>query len=290
MEKILITGATGLLGSSTIKYLLNKGVEAKNIYALVRDTKKAENLVEKGINLKIGNYDDYPSLVEAFKEIDKLFFVSGSEIPKRVAQHENIVKAAKEAKVKHIIYTSFQRKNETETSPIVTVAEAHLKTEDLLKNSGINYTIMKNNLYMDIIPMFIGNVLETGTIYQPAADGKVAFVLRDDIAEVAANILTTTGHKNKEYDITANEAYSYNDIAVMISEITGKTINYISPSVEEYTKILTDAGVPNEIIGMTVGFSLAQAQTELDQTANIFENLLGRKPVSLQEYLKKVYK
>ncbi|NLP58319.1 SDR family oxidoreductase [Lutibacter sp. B1] len=290
MEKILITGATGLLGSSTIKYLLNKGVEAKNIYALVRDTKKAENLVEKGINLKIGNYDDYPSLVEAFKEIDKLFFVSGSEIPKRVAQHENIVKAAKEAKVKHIIYTSFQRKNETETSPIVTVAEAHLKTEDLLKNSGINYTIMKNNLYMDIIPMFIGNVLETGTIYQPAADGKVAFVLRDDIAEVAANILTTTGHKNKEYDITANEAYSYNDIAVMISEITGKTINYISPSVEEYRKTLTDAGVPNEIIGMTIGFSLAQAQTELDQTANIFENLLGRKPVSLQEYLKKVYK
>lgn len=290
MSNLLITGATGHFGKAAIDFLLQKGIAANKISALARSVEKAQDLKAKGINVIIGNYDDYDSLVAAFKDIDKLLFVSSSNIANRVAQQENVVKAARESGVKHVIYTSFERKNETATSPIAFVAEAHLKTEKWLKESGLTYSILKNNLYADFIPVFIGDkILETGVVYLPAGEGKAGVAIRAEMAEAAANILTSTGHENKIYDITNTETYSYGDIAKYISEITGKKINYVSPSVDEYIKTLTDAGVPQEYSGMFSGFALAQAQGEFDITSTDLEKLLGRKPTSLKEYLKSVY-
>src|SRR5690606_12729824 len=120
-------------------------------------------LKAKGINLKIGDYDNYLSLVEAFKGVDKLLLVSSSDVANRTQQHENAVNAAKEVGVKHILYTSSERKNETETSPIYFLGKSHLETERLIKESGLTYTIFRNNLYLEALPMFFGEqVLETG--------------------------------------------------------------------------------------------------------------------------------
>ena len=130
---ILVTGATGHFGNAVIDFLLKKGTEANQISALVRNVQKAEDLKNKGIDLRTGSYDNYASLVSAFKGVDKLLFVSGSEVPNRLSQHENVVKAAKEAGVKHIVYTSFERKDETETSPLWGVAQSHLQTEKWLR-------------------------------------------------------------------------------------------------------------------------------------------------------------
>ena len=143
---------------------------------------------------------------------------------------------------------------------------------------------------MDMLPLFIGDkVLETGVIYQPAGEGKAAFTLREDMAEVAAHILTTDGHENKEYDITAHKAYSYYDIATIISNISGKTIHYSSPSVEEFNITLAGAGVPEMYIGLFAGFSQAISQGELNNTNSVIEELTGRKATSVEEYLRKVY-
>src|ERR1700754_4815082 len=114
---ILLTGATGHFGKNTIHSLLAKGIPAQNIAALVRDEAKATDLKAKGITLKKGDYDNEASLAGAFKGVDKLLLVSGSDAFKRSQQHRNVVNAAKEAGVKHIVYTSFERKNETATSP-----------------------------------------------------------------------------------------------------------------------------------------------------------------------------
>lgn len=117
MSKILVTGVTGPLGGSVLEFLAQK-TDPSNLIAFARNKSKAETSIPDGVELRIGNYTDYDSLIKAFKGVDKLYFVSGSEIDQRVKQHENIVNAAKEAGVSHVLYTSFQRKSDLESSPI----------------------------------------------------------------------------------------------------------------------------------------------------------------------------
>ncbi len=287
---ILVTGATGSFGMATIDFLLNKGVAATNIAALVRDEAKTSTLKEKGIELRMGDYDNETSLINAFKGVDKLLFVSGSDIINRSKQHENVVRAAKEAGVQHIVYTSFLGKNETTSSPLWIVAQSHLQTENWLKETGINFTILKNTLYMDFVPAFLGeNVVETGVIYLPAGNGRVGAVLRAEMAEATANILMSDHHAGKTYHFTNTDSFSYQDVAASLSEITGKTINYISPSADEYTKTLTEYGVPADYIGLFAGFAVAQANEELDMVGSDLEHLLGRKPTSVKTFLNQVY-
>ena len=286
---ILVTGATGNYGKATIDFLLKKGISANSISALVRDEAKAEDLKAKGINLRIGDYDNYATLVEAFKGVDKLLLVSGSDVVNRGQQHENAVKAAKEAGVNHILYTSFERKNDTETSPIAFLAKSHIDTENLIKASGMTYTILKNNLYLDALPMFFGEqVLVTG-IFLPAGDTKSAFALRNDMAEATANILTSEGHGNKEYSFSNTENISLQEIAQILSEIVGKQINYVSPPQDLYVETLTAAGVPAEYIGMFAGFAEAIKQGEFSAEKTDLENLLGRKPTTAKAFLKEIY-
>jgi NAD(P)H dehydrogenase (quinone) len=290
MKTILITGATGNFGRGTINFILDKGIPPESITAFIRDMAKAEDLKAKGVKLKTGDYDDYASMIKAFRGTDKLLLISGSDVFKRTRQQEDSVKAAKEAGVKHVVYTSFQRKNETASSPIAVVAEAHIKTEKWLKESGMIFTIMKNNLYMDGLPMLLGEkVLESGIIYQPAGDGKTAFTLRNDMAEAAAQILTTSGHENKVYNITSDIAYSYNDISAILSDLTGKPIRYISPQKEEFIKTLTSAGVPEQYARIIAGFSEGMKQGEFEKTGPDLQNLIGRKPTLVKDFLKEIY-
>ena len=287
---ILVTGATGQFGKSAIDSLLKNGISSNHIVALVRDEEKVDDLKARGVVVRAGDYDQYASLVNAFQGVEKLLFVSSSDVVNRSAQHENVVEAAKEAGVKHIVYTSFLGKDETESSPLWIVVESHLKTEAWLKESGLHYTILKNTLYMDLVPAFLGeNVLESGVIYLPAGDGKVGAVLRSEMAEAAANVLSSDQHAGKTYEFTSHEAFSYEEVAHQLAEITGKTINYISPTADQYMQTLTEHGVPADYIGLFTGFAVAQAKGELETVGSDLEHLLGRKPTDIQTFLSQVY-
>ena len=289
MKQILVTGATGHLGGQVLKLLVEK-VDPKSLSAIARDTSKLSEFKEKGVTIIQADYNDPASLVKAFQKIDSLYFVSGSELDKRMKQHENVVDAAKKAGVKHVVYTSFQRKNETEDSPIAMVAATHLQTEKWLKESGVNYTIMKHALYSEGVPMFLGEkVIENGMIYQPAGEGKSAFATRYNMAEAAVTVLTTHGHENKSYEISAGTAYSYDDIAKMLTEISGKQITYVSPSEDEFKKTLTEAGVPDALIGISALFAAGIKQGEFDIPDSTLEKLIGHKPEDLSLFLRKIY-
>jgi NAD(P)H dehydrogenase (quinone) len=268
---ILVTGASGHFGKATIGFLLNKGLPAAGIGALVRDESKATDLIEKGVELRKGDYEDYDSLVKAFTGVEKLVLVSSSDISNRIGQQANAVKAAKEAGVKYILYTSFVRKDETDASPIAWVAKSHINTEKL-------------------IPVFIGEkALETG-IYWPAGDTPGAYALRAEMAEAAANVLTSSDHVNKEYNLSNTSAWTFQQVADTISSASGKTIGYISPAQDEYKSVLTQAGVPELYVNMFAGFAEAIRIGEFDSTADTdLEKLLGRKPTSLEQYLTAVY-
>ncbi|MBS7563029.1 SDR family oxidoreductase [Mucilaginibacter sp. Bleaf8] len=285
---ILVTGANGHFGSLTIDFLLKGGIDASQISALVRSEEKAQALKVKGINIILGDYNDYTSLVKAFSGIDKLLFVSGTDLLNRTSQHRSIVKAAKEASVKHVIYTSGAFKTVTAESPLWLFAEAHIKTEQWLKESGLTHTLLKNGLYMDYLPYFIGNVLETGMIYLPAGDGKISMALRSEMAEATATVLSTEGHKNKTYDFVGTEAYGYEDIARYISETTKNTISYISPTEVEFRDSLKKVGqnIPEEFLGII----LAQAQGDADIQSGDLEKLIGRPLTPITSFLQEIYK
>jgi NAD(P)H dehydrogenase (quinone) len=289
MSKILVTGATGGLGKAVVENLL-KTVSPGDIAVLVRDPAKAADLQAQGVTVKQGDYNDYASLVAAFQGVDKLFLVSSNDVPNRVPQHANAVNAAKEAGVKHVVYTSFQRKTEDGSSAAWAIADAHLATEKLLKDSGLTYTILKNALYLDVLPLFMGPVLDTNTIYLPAGEGKVPYASRTDMGTAGAAVLTGTGHENQSYEISNDTSYSFHDIAKILSNLTGKTIQYVSPTAEEFGTALAAAGVPAEAIEMTAGFCVAMAQGEFDFPGTELEKLLGRKPETAAQFLKAAYK
>lgn len=286
---ILVTGASGNLGSAVVNELLLR-IPAEEIAVLSRDEAKVAALAAKGVTVKIGDYDNYESLVAAFQGIDKLYFVSGSDIEKRTTQHENVVNAAKEAGVGHVVYTSFQRKTDSADSVIGFVAASHLKTEELLKTSGLTYTILKHGLYLEVLPLFLGeHVVDTATVFLPAGDGKVSFAARQDMAEGGAIVLTSAGHENKVYEFGGATSYSMQDIANVLAEVSGKEIAYVSPTTDDFVNALTEAGVPKFAIDLTLGFSLGIAAEEFDGPTTELADLLGHELISPAVFLKGAY-
>lgn len=288
MDKILVTGANGHYGSAVLKALLQNGLEKGNIYAMVRDKTKASQLQSLGIHVVYGDYENYDSLLEAFSGIGKLLFVSGSTIKNRTILHKLVVKAAKNAGVKHIVYTSQQHKSDHRDSPIYFIIKSHLATETAIMNSGMNFTILRNALYMDLLPEFLGgNVVEDG-IFLPAGQGKIAFTLRSEMAETTAIILSSQGHKNKVYEISGS-SISFTEIAQKISEIKGHNITYLSPDPKAFINAAVKKGAPGMLIKMLAGFAQAARTGELDSESPHMEKILGRKPSQVYDFLQQIY-
>ena len=291
MKKILVTGATGSLGRGVITTLLSK-TNAKNVYALARSEEKAAPLKELGVNVRIGDYDDYDSLLNAFKGIETLYMVSNTDVSKRITQQNNVVEAALKAGIGHIVYTSYQRKTESPDSPIRQVAAGHLNTEAKLKGSGIAYTILKHGTYTEMIPVFAGDdVLTKHLIYVPAGDGKTSFVRRNDLSEAGAIILLdeTGKYDNQSLELTGPKAVSWGDIADIIGSITNLPIKYVSPSEDEYKKVATEAGVPAGYVNLFANFGKTMRTDEFATTTSTLEEVLGHKATPIETSLKEVY-
>lgn len=290
---ILVTGATGQFGAKAVEHLLRKGVNPTEISVLVRDATKAISLKEKGIRIKEGDYTDHLSMVEAFIGVDKLLLVSSNNreaIENRTLHHKNVINAAKEAKVNHIIYTSFVRKAGYEKSAIADFQNSHVETENCLKESGIDYTILQNGIYAEMILAFVGDkVDEKENILFPAGDGKASWVLREELSEAAAHVLTTEDHRNKTYSLTNTESIGFNTIAQYISEILNKKVKYISPDANEFKATMEKAGILEMYVAMFTMWGKAIAQQTMDKEDNTLSNFLRRKPTSMHQFIAKVY-
>lgn len=282
---ILVTGATGHLGSATLDDLLKK-VQPSELAVFVRDAKKAESIAAKGVDVRVGDYRDVESLDAALKGVDKLYFVSSGDLAGRFEQHTNVVNAAKRAGVKHIVYTSILKQPE---HPFFTAALDHQNTEKLIEETGIAYTFLRNAFYFETLPEMLGNVLESGKIVFPGGEGRLSNASRLDMAEAAANVLTQPGHDNKVYEIASNTNVSFAEIAEALSELTAEPIEYVDIPLEDFTVFLESIGLPAEVIEVTAGVANGIKNNELSLTSLDLENLLGRKPLTIREYLKQVY-
>lgn len=283
---VLVTGATGHFGSAAIDVLLSK-LPADTIAALVRDEQKAVGLRSKGVDVRAGDYTDPESMERAFAGVEKLLLVSSNTMD-RLPQHINAIDAAKKAGVKHIVYTGFSLKDAKNTA-IPPIVDSHAGTYEYLRNSGLNYSLLHNTLYADVLPMFMGeHVVDTG-IFFPSGNGRVPYATRADMAEAAAYILLSAGSENKEYSIVGDISYTFADIAAMLSEITGISVTYLDPTAEAYRTQLLAAGVPEEIVGFSGAFAEAIRRNEFDQPGSGLADILGRRPTHLKDYLRSVY-
>ncbi|GAB3895209.1 SDR family oxidoreductase [Larkinella knui] len=278
---IAITGASGHLGKTTLDYLLTK-TSPGSLIAIVRDPAKVADLTAKGVQVRTGDYNNPASLAASLAGVDQLLLISSSAVgEERVRQHTAAVQAAKEAGVKHIFYTSA-----TNPSPDArfTPGIDHYLTEKALKESGLTYTIFRNNIYLDVLPMVIGNAAQSGKLYFPAGDGKVSFALRADMAEALANALTTEGHANKIYDIGSPVAWSFSDIADALTQ-NGTPVEYVDIPTSAYEAELMKH-LPAPVVKVYSGMAEAMKHNDFNQPDTALQTLLGRPPVSLTAFLK----
>ncbi len=278
---ILVTGANGHLGSQTIEFLLDQK-QADNIAGLVRSREKGAELREKGIETRIGDYTDYDSIREAVTGIDVVLLISSSTIEGRVAQHNNVIKAADEAGVQQLFYTSMVQADK-ELSPM---AEDHAKTEKALKDSGLAYSIFRHTFYTEFLPLFWGNALESGQWAFPSEGQKINLAYRTEMAEALANaVANPKAHRNEIYEITSAQTYTLEELAGMLSEASGKEISYHDVSVSEFEQRLHEIGLPDEQIAMSVMTARSFVNGALNFTYDHLEQLLDRKPTDARTFI-----
>jgi NAD(P)H dehydrogenase (quinone) len=284
----MVTGSTGAFGTAVLEALISKGVRKDSLYAMARDIANVAHLKALGVNIVYGDYDDFDSLLGAFAGIDKLLFVSSTKSNNRSGQHRQVVKAAKRANVKYIVYTSQLHRTDRADSPIKFVVNSHLDTENAIKRSGMRYTILRNGLYLDLLPSFLGSKVIPEGIFLPAGIGRIAFALRSEMAEAAAAILAADGHRNKTYDLCGN-GINFSEIALLLSQLTGHDIPYRSAVSERYIDLTVAKGLPRKVVLMMAGFCIAADQGELDGENSLLELLLGRIPTDVPTFLQEYY-
>ncbi|MGY5394165.1 SDR family oxidoreductase [Acinetobacter sp. NigerLNRRAM0016] len=278
--KIAITGATGQLGKLIIEALL-KEIDASDIIALVRDENKAKDLENKGIELRPFDYDLPETLVPALKGVDKLLLISANEVGRRTPQHKAVVDAAIEAQVPYIAYTSLLRAN----TNLLALAKEHRETESLIQQSGLQYTLLRNNWYNENYISNIQQVADHGVLYGSALDSKISSASRQDYAEAAAKVLTSEGHEGKIYELAGSNSFTLYDLAAYVTQASAKSVVYQNISPEDYLAALVSLGLPDGLAQVIVDADVQALNGTLYSDSKDLENILGRKTTSIKDQI-----
>ena len=279
---IAITGAAGQLGALVIKYLLNT-TKANDIVALVRDPQKAQSLADLGVHVRQADYSKPETLKAALKDIDKLLLISSNEIGQRFTQHKNVVDAAKAAGVGLIIYTSILK---ADTSPL-SLAGEHVETENYIKNSGLDYIILRNGWYSENYTISIAPALANGAFIGSAKEGKISSAARSDYAEAAAVILSRNDVQSGTiYELAGDEAYTLAHLAQLISDETGKNIPYLDMAEGDYANALMGAGLPEGLALMLANSDVGASKGGLFDDSQTLSQIIGHPTTPIKTLVK----
>jgi NAD(P)H dehydrogenase (quinone) len=279
---IVITGATGQLGRLVVERLLHE-VPADQIVAAVRSPEKAADL---GVAVREADYDRPETLASAFAGADKLLLISGSEVGKRVPQHTAAVEAAKQAGVRHLVYTSAPH---ADTTTLV-LAPEHKATEQVIRDSGVPFTFLRNGWYTENYADRIKQAAQTGIVIGSAGEGRVASAPRADYAAAAVAVLTGQGHENKIYELSGDTAWTFPELAAEIAAATGRDVEYRNLTPEEHKSTLADAGLPEAIVELVDALDADTADGALSETSGELRTLIGRPTVPLADTVAEIVK
>lgn len=278
---IIVTGATGALNGATLDHLLET-VPAGDVAVAVRDVSKARRFAERGVEVRHGDYADPASLPAAFAGADQLLLVSSSDpAADAVALHHAAIDAAVDAGVGRVLYTSHQ--GAALDSPFAPGRD-HAATERLLAESGLAWTSLRNGFYAQSLEWLTGPWRATGVIAVPG-DGPVSWTAREDEAEAAAIILRSDGAYDGPTTLTAGTAVTFEEVAGIASELTGRTIEYALLDEEAWVAARVAAGMPERMARFALGMFQAARDGFFAGVDPLLGTLLGREPRTIRAAL-----
>jgi len=279
---VVVTGATGHLGRLVVEQLLARGTDPSTIVATGRRTEALADLADQGVRTAKVDFTDPASLDAVLEAGDVLLLVSGSEVGKRVEQHANVIEAAKRAGVARIVYTSAPK---ADTSALV-LAPEHKATEELIRDSGLPSTLLRNGWYTENYAQTVQQAAETGSFIGSVGDGLVSSASRTDYAEAAAVVLTTDGHEGRIYELSGDVAWSHEQLAQAIGELVGRDVVYQDLSPEDHTAALLGAGLDEGTVGFVVALDGNTRDGLLGETSGDLSRLIGHPTTPLLEGLR----
>lgn len=275
---IVVTGATGELGRLVVEQLLATA-PASGIAAVVRDKEKAAGLAARGVELRIADYNRPETLADAFRAGDRVLLISGSEVGRRVAQHTAVIDAAKAAGVAQLAYTGILGGPDAD----FLLADEHKVTEQLILDSGLPYTFLRNGWYTENHTANLAPVLAHGAVVTNAGEGRVASATRADYAAAAAAVLTGEGHLGQAYELSGDVAWSFAEYAAELSRAFGQEIAHQDVPTAAHQEILVGAGVPEGFAAILVDVDEAVRRGLLAHTSGDLARLIGRPTTPLAE-------
>lgn len=279
---ILVTGASGHLGSLTVHSLLEQGLRPESIVAGGRNMERLQSLARLGVRTSRVDYDDTATLSAAIEQVDTVVLISGSEIGKRIRQHSNVIDAAVRAGSKRLLYTSVTEADTT-ANP---VAPEHKATEEAIKSSGIGFTIARNNWYTENFATDVATARETGTLIANAGAGKVASATRADYAAGLAALALDDSYLDKTLELGGDKAWNYEELARVVSTIIGHEVDYQPLNSAELATALARSGVDEMTIGFVTALGEAIKAGDLALSDGTLSTLIGRPTTPLLEGLR----
>jgi NAD(P)H dehydrogenase (quinone) len=277
---IAVTGATGGLGSRVAKRLRERGADQRLV---VRDLARVPAVGGfEAVAMGPLGYRDQPALTEALGGCDTLLLVSAHEAEQRVVEHAHAIRAAVDAGVRRIVYTSFLGASPDAT---FTFAQDHYATERLVRESGMAWTFLRDSQYADFVPRLVG---EDGVIRGPAGEGRCAWVARDDVADVAAEVLLAAdgAHDGQTYDLTGPEAHTLAWAAEQLSAVTGRQIGFRNESVQGAYESRAYLDLPDWLSDGFVTSYVAIGTGEMDVVSDAVQRIAGHPPIGLDAWLR----
>ncbi|HEX6920060.1 MAG TPA: NmrA family NAD(P)-binding protein [Actinomycetes bacterium] len=263
---LAVTGSTGEVGGRVAARLAALGVAQRLV---VRDPSRAPALAGAQVVAAAGGYADGDGMRRALSGVHTVFLVSAQETPGRVEQHLTAVRAAVDAGVTRIVYTSYLAAAPDAT---FTFARDHFHTEEAIRAAGVRHTFLRNSMYLDFLPVMVG---ADDVIRGPAGDGRIAMVARDDVADVAAAVLTGEGHDGRTYDVTGAEALTMTELAAALARATGRPVTFHDETIEQAWASRAHHGAPDFAVEGWVTSYAAIATGEMDVVSDTVRQVAG---------------
>lgn len=272
----VVTAATGHLGTLVIDELLQR-VPADQVVAVARNAAKAAPLAERGVEVRIADYNDPAALAKAFGAGDTVLLISGMDANRR-EQHQAVIDTAKDAGVARLAYTSVLGGPEADFD----LAADHRATEQAILDSGLPYTFLRNGWYNEVYTDQIAVQLANGVVGS-AGDGLIGSAARRDYAAAAAVVLTSEGHEKKAYELNGDVSWTLTEYAAELSKQSGKDIAYTNLSPEDHAQVLVGAGLPEPVAQLFVGVDNAIERGLLAGRGSDLTRLIGRPTTPLAD-------